>query len=304
MIDVFRFKKTIKNLNGESVTIPTKTVKITFRGQFLPDKVEFFYSKRKIKPFVPAVQKYCKQANQNCRNCGTPHSDECKNQTKCFHCKSPDHDAMDVICPEYARNVLIKEVMVYRNISYFEANDEYPRVQSKFNMQQRRDDFPTLSGRQSSYAQVTKEIQPSYPRKSENELKLQYSDYVRKQTGTGNESSSVKETTGQRDQGDKNNSTQVKKSKTTSNSRNPDEIKIDGIMNERKQEFIDEAFQILLWTFMQLQNVEKGPGTLVSNDLLLISISERLHDLFKDRQEIIGQMNIFSDSPQDDETHQ
>lgn len=124
VMDIFRFSKSLTNQDGTKTKVAAKTIKVTFRGQFLPDEVDFFLSKRKVKPFVPIVtrcykclrfghvQKYCKQAKVNCVNCGESHEGDCDRPTKCFHCKSPHHRASDNECPEYSRNVLIKEAMV------------------------------------------------------------------------------------------------------------------------------------------------------------------------------------------------
>lgn len=86
IVDVYRCQKR-KFVNGERLNewVPANTVKVTFRGQDVPDEVTFGYSVRKVKPDVPRViqcnkclryghpVKYCKQAEMNCVNCGTRH---------------------------------------------------------------------------------------------------------------------------------------------------------------------------------------------------------------------------------------
>lgn len=303
-LDIYRFNKTVTNRSGERVTIPSNTIKITFRGQFLPDEVDFFLSKRKVKPFVSSVtrcykclrfghiQKYCKQAKDNCGNCGRSHDGECPNPMKCFHCRSPDHHALSTDCPEYARNVLIKEAMTYRSISFFEANEEYPRINSHYSIAEKQEEFPKL-GRPTrgmkNKAEDQREEQ-SFPRKSEDDLKLQYSVYVQKQRGVS--SSAFSEVASKPLAADPVRSTAETpvqpSAKVISNNT------VDYIMNERKLKFVNEAMETLTWTLNQIKGINDGPASSISNDLLLISISDKILKLFNDRNVTAKQLDDCS----------
>lgn len=95
-----------KVVNGTKTEdwIPANTVKLTFRGQHLPDEVTFGFSKRKVKPHIPDIiqcfrclrfghtHKFCRQNGQTCRHCIERHEcgpgKRCQQVTKCFHCHS------------------------------------------------------------------------------------------------------------------------------------------------------------------------------------------------------------------------
>lgn len=54
---------------------------------------------------------------------------------------SDKHGGTSVDCPEYLRNKLIKEAMYYQNITFSEANEQFPRTQSQFRLAERRLEF-------------------------------------------------------------------------------------------------------------------------------------------------------------------
>lgn len=153
---IFRYKRTVED-DGVKKQIPTRTVKVTFRSQVLPREVTFFYAKRLVKPFIPKViqcykclryghtKSVCKQTMTTCENCATIHEGECDKRRRCFNCKSPEHHSKDPNCPEFARQQVIKEAMVYRNLSYVEANEEYPKVQNAYSILEHDKEFPTMN---------------------------------------------------------------------------------------------------------------------------------------------------------------
>lgn len=191
IVDVYRCQKR-KFVNGERLNewVPANTVKVTFRGQDVPDEVTFGYSVRKVKPDVPRViqcnkclryghpVKYCKQAEMNCVNCGTRHSERpCPLGMRCFHCHSTEHDARSKDCPEYLRNVLIKESMFFKNLTFSEANDMFPGTRSQYRIAEKPKEFPRLPQRGSRFGGEER-VEQSFPRKTSSDLRKQYEEYV------------------------------------------------------------------------------------------------------------------------------
>lgn len=185
-------KRKIENGIKTKEWIPANTVKLTFRGQSVPDEVTFGYSKRKVKPDVPKVvqcynymrfghiRKYCKQQNLTCINCGTQHAVSrerpCTYPTKCFHCHSDKHIGTSSDCPEYLRNQLVKESMFYNNLTFSEANVLFPQTQSHYCLAEKQNEFPQLP---TIRPRVQEErIEVSFPRKTQQELMKQYNDYI------------------------------------------------------------------------------------------------------------------------------
>lgn len=277
IVDIHRFQRNSENERGEKVRIPTRTVKVSFRGQFLPDEVSFFYAKRKVKPFIPTVTrcnrclrfghivKFCKQEKSTCVNCGIIHEDECESPMKCFHCHSPNHDAKNVNCPEFMRNTLIKEAMVYRNLTFFEANEEFPKVKSQFSLAEQMTNFPTIQEAQSRkfVRKEPEKTQPSFPRKSDNELRLDYNQYVNTQRGTSNANPSVNVVSSV--------PVVAKVSHPPGLAGVPDEI-------------VPELVTTLKWILGEISNVH-GTSDDIKADMLLIKISERIQNLMQGTSE-------------------
>lgn len=198
IIGVFRCQKRKVMLGRKTKEwIPSNTVKVTFRGQMVPDEVIFGYSKRKVKPDVPNVVqcyrcmrfghilKFCKQHTITCSHCGTQHELDpnvpCTKPTKCFHCHSDSHDALFKECPEYLRNHLIKESMYYNNMTFFEANELFPRTQSHYRIAEKHQEFPDLPRRKNLDRE--ERIERSFPRKTTQDLVKQYNDYIQTNKG-------------------------------------------------------------------------------------------------------------------------
>lgn len=154
-----RFMKTIYDANDKSNVkkIPTGTVKIIFAGQLLPEVVELYGAKRKVSPYYFSVtqcfgcyrfghtQKMCK-AKKKCRNCGENLDDDHENCTKKIHCVNcnMNHSSTDKTCEERKRQEMIKRIMVDENISFFEANEKFPKISNRFEILEHLGDFPEL----------------------------------------------------------------------------------------------------------------------------------------------------------------
>lgn len=198
LIDVFRYKRTVE-CDGTKRQVPTGTVKLTFRSQRLPVEVGLFYAKRLVKPYIPSVvqcfkclrfghtQRVCRQAEPTCKECAVIHIGECARGRTCFHCKSPNHESMDRLCPEYARQVVIKEAMVYQNLSYVEANEAFPRVENAYSIAKHAKEFPTLGTGTSRRPAVERKLREVTVRNA-NDVRLDYEKYRKKQEETFNDS--------------------------------------------------------------------------------------------------------------------
>lgn len=186
-------KRKIVNGNKTKDWIPAKTIKVTFRGQQVPDEVNFGYSSRKVNPDVPRVllcfkcmrfghaSKFCKQEKQTCRHCGYQHDviqgTKCEKELRCFHCHSNEHDAGDKSCPEFIRNSLVKETMVFWNLTFSEANKE--STESSFRLAEKSKEFPSLKG-----PKLNAKERPSFPKKTIQDLQKQYQDYLQLNSGS------------------------------------------------------------------------------------------------------------------------
>lgn len=156
---ICRFMKVKKDKNNKETRIPLETVKIIFSGQQLPDEVEMYGVKKKINTYLFYVtqcfqcykfghaKKSCRSKQKNCKNCGSEkhkeNDEECSELSKCINCKQ-HHDATDKNCREYIRQSAIKKIMSLDNLSYWEANEKFPKVENYFNILEHEDEFPEL----------------------------------------------------------------------------------------------------------------------------------------------------------------
>lgn len=172
--------------------IPANTIKVTFRGQQVPDEVVFGFSKRKVKPDVPDpvqcfrclrfghIIKHCKQESSTCQRCSIQHEFSrdrpCESPVKCFHCHSDKHNGTSKDCPEYLRNKLIKESMYFNNVTFREADEQFPKTQSHFRLAERKREFPELNQRKGT--KVQERVEASFPRKTQQDLRKDYDAYL------------------------------------------------------------------------------------------------------------------------------
>lgn len=311
IVSIYRcLKRKIENGKKTKEWIKSNTVKVTFRSQVLPDEVTFGFSKRKVKQFVPNVIqcfkclrfghiiKNCKQGNNNCKNCGTQHDttteNSCQKKMKCFHCHSHDHDALNRECPEYLRNQLIKETMIFKNMTYYEANDEFPRTTSCYRVAEKQQEFPALPNRQKQRHDPEERNERSYPKKSAQDLTKQYNDYLLLNQGkkpainsTTAESQSYSSIT-KMDKPMKNtqssNETSLKYTTTKQgnaiNNRNQERIAVNG-----KNDDPDSSLALIHALNQKLQNSfldsDQTSGGQLSNDLVLIDITRMIMDFIQ-----------------------
>lgn len=155
-----RFFRTIKTSGKDDKKVPLTTVKLIFLGQKLPEFVYIYNVKRKVQPYIFSVtqcfkclryghtKKNCKSKTSNCQNCGEIHeatNGKCERQQKCVNCKE-QHISVNNECTEYIRQRAIKNIMSLKNLSFGEANEEFPKIRNSFSLLENVDDFPALPG--------------------------------------------------------------------------------------------------------------------------------------------------------------
>lgn len=148
----------IMKMTTEKKLVPTFSIKIYAKGQYLPRSVEIYGVNALCEPYIFPLricykcwryghaQKYCKAGSVKCCKCGLEHEEkDCKTTTlKCINCGLA-HKASDRNCPERDRQDKIRTEMALNKLSYIEAQQKYPKqqksVQSRLNLNR---DFPKL----------------------------------------------------------------------------------------------------------------------------------------------------------------
>lgn len=119
-------------------SLPSKTVKITFRAPRVPEEVYIHYVATKVSAFIPRplycikclsyghFKKYCDPKKVAlCKICTEPvHDGNSPCIPKCKQCPPPanqKHQSNDRVCPEFQRQHKIKETMTLNKITFKEA---------------------------------------------------------------------------------------------------------------------------------------------------------------------------------------
>lgn len=140
IIGAKRLNRRVRKDDGSAEFIPTSTVQFTFSGKVLPRFVKIFNLPMPVESYVlPVIQcQHCflyghtkKNCNgsEKCRTCSKPlkkHIDgDCK--IRCLHCFSEEHISTSKQCPEFERQKLIRQIMSFENLSFFDANTRIPK---------------------------------------------------------------------------------------------------------------------------------------------------------------------------------
>lgn len=160
--DVIRITRRVQNPEDNSVQkVPTRSLKIIFDGQHLPDRVYLFYNALRVDVFIfPVIQclnclRFGHMADQckgktRCGKCALEHkTSDCKvSSTVCINCQSFTHKTQSFDCPEYLRQKSIKRIMALDNIAFHEVFINHPELNSPKHAQPtntpRLIDFPRL----------------------------------------------------------------------------------------------------------------------------------------------------------------
>ncbi|KAJ8686247.1 hypothetical protein QAD02_022041 [Eretmocerus hayati] len=141
--------------------IPTKTVPLTFRGQYLPPRVALYANRRSVGIYYLQVRQCyrcfnfghlkinCKSASELCQRCADPvHSTDSQGprtqlQPQCKNCKK-GHIATDKCCEARKRQQKIRDYATENNISVAGAK----KIKSGINgYNYNANEYPSLSNR-------------------------------------------------------------------------------------------------------------------------------------------------------------
>lgn len=134
--EVVSVKRLKRRITGESGWTESESVRVAFKGSFLPTYLCIFGMKVKVDPYLfPVTQcsrcwRYghthlmCPSTRVYCPKCGGKH-DNCETTTfKCVNC-ALDHIALNRSCPIYLKEKKIREIMAELNVSYRTAVSKY-----------------------------------------------------------------------------------------------------------------------------------------------------------------------------------
>lgn len=129
---VKRLTRTTTDANGKKITVPRQMIIVTFSGRFIPDHIIIDYVRCPVETYVsPVMQcftclryghssRLCK-GRKRCRTCGAEHEGDCAGNNYCIYCKNNSHNSTSKMCPKYAQQKNIKNIMATKNISFREA---------------------------------------------------------------------------------------------------------------------------------------------------------------------------------------
>lgn len=151
----------VKRINSKrnGVFTPTNTLILTFDTPTLPKKIKAGYLELSVNPYIPSplrcfeCQRFghgssnCKRKKVCARCSDEGHNDkDCTKDLKCVNC-GQNHASYNRQCSRYLAEYQIQRIKVTKNLSFFEARNEYFKT---------NDAMP--AGR--SYASVTTPVKP------------------------------------------------------------------------------------------------------------------------------------------------
>lgn len=137
---VARIERKVNDQDGNTRTVKTQSVIVTFRCSTLPKYISINKVRLEVEPYVQKVllcyrcyryghmAKQCRSA-ERCRRCGGGHNHEVceETQVKCIQCQGSHLVTQIKDCPEFSRQKNIKNVMSVNNCSYKEATESVPK---------------------------------------------------------------------------------------------------------------------------------------------------------------------------------
>ncbi|XP_050497442.1 uncharacterized protein LOC126878649 [Diabrotica virgifera virgifera] len=160
IISARRLNRRVLDSSGTVTYIPTGTVQLLFDVRTPPKEIIIYSNLVTVDPYIPPVQQCfkCLRFGHSQRQCrGKARCPKCSDEhtvqsctvsvPKCLYCDL-DHLATNKICKEFERQKKINEVMVFQDLTFFEAAKLFPPIKEKpenSRMFQRRSrDFPSL----------------------------------------------------------------------------------------------------------------------------------------------------------------
>lgn len=157
VIRCIRLYRKQRNQSGKVKREPSKSMKVIFKGNSVPNEIIVGYMRVPVRNFVPFSQCFkcfrfnhfalhCKQEFDLCRDCFNRHSkDSSCGNIVCVNCKS-DHAPINRNCPARAKAFAIRKIMTMENLSIKEARLRYSYAFSnRFELlEDNATDFPPL----------------------------------------------------------------------------------------------------------------------------------------------------------------
>lgn len=138
--DICRFKKKV-TVDGKTSLVPSQSIKVTIRGQRIPEFVYAWQVRTSTRIYIPSIRKCfnCGQLSHStkfcvnhkvCLHCGQEYDEShahCSLSSKCTNCGG-SHPALDIICSVVKEKQKITKIMACENVNYSEARAIlYPR---------------------------------------------------------------------------------------------------------------------------------------------------------------------------------
>ena len=161
VVEAMRMKRRVIIEGKEPEYIPTGTVKLTFKGQRLPECISLCKVICNVEPYIQRVVQCYKclryghvsvqcKSKDRCAKCANEHiTSECPstNAPSCIFCKGSHLSSDHKVCPEYLKQKNIKNIMAQENISY---RDDSSKINNSFSsvlqspIKCTPEDFPSL----------------------------------------------------------------------------------------------------------------------------------------------------------------
>ncbi|XP_046808313.1 uncharacterized protein LOC124420181 [Lucilia cuprina] len=157
VINCVRMMRHTKDKDGNDIKIPSRNMKVIFKGNEIPSEIKMGYIKIPVRHFVSFSQCYkcyrfnhfathCKQNFDLCRDCYNNHvrGNPCADLV-CVNCKG-NHTPTDKNCPARMKAFAIKKMMVIENLSLKEARTRFSNVNTnRFSLlDDYNEDFPPI----------------------------------------------------------------------------------------------------------------------------------------------------------------
>ncbi|KAF9790148.1 hypothetical protein SFRURICE_020886 [Spodoptera frugiperda] len=136
--------KRLQRLNSEGKWIDCESIRISFKGDVLPQYVYAYDCRFIVEAYTfPVTQcsgcwkfghliKYCPAKKICCPKCGGNHDNCSLEEYKCLNCKG-DHFVLDRKCPMYIKEKTIRKIMSEEQITYRNALQRYMDKKQEMN---------------------------------------------------------------------------------------------------------------------------------------------------------------------------
>lgn len=136
--------KRLKRLQSEGKWIDCESVRVSFKGNMLPQHIYAYGCRLKVEPYVfPVTQcsgcwkfghiiKYCPTKKVLCPKCGGNHENCTIKDFKCLNCKG-NHFVLDKTCPVFLKEKTIRIIMSEKQVTYRTALQLFMETRKELN---------------------------------------------------------------------------------------------------------------------------------------------------------------------------